>query len=105
MPLSYIAITEAFLARHLGCAFEPVDSDVEGSSHEIRVGDLRTIECSALSISRSRSRVASMTESVACSCAPRNFYEPATEAIATSLLRLTIAFFQKETARQFTFAP
>jgi len=38
--LSYIAIAEAFFARHLGGAFEPVGSDLEGSSHEIRAGDL-----------------------------------------------------------------
>jgi len=37
--LSYIAIAEAFFARHLGGAFEPVGRDLEGSSHEIRAGD------------------------------------------------------------------
>jgi dipeptidyl aminopeptidase/acylaminoacyl peptidase len=36
--LSYIAIAEAFFARHLGGAFEPVGRDLEGSSHEIRAG-------------------------------------------------------------------
>jgi acylaminoacyl-peptidase len=40
--LSYIAIAEAFFARHLGGAFEPVGSDLEGSSHEIRAGDKLT---------------------------------------------------------------
>jgi acylaminoacyl-peptidase len=37
--LSYVAITEAFFARHLGGAFEAVGRDLEGSSHEIRAGD------------------------------------------------------------------
>jgi acylaminoacyl-peptidase len=36
--LSYIAIAEAFFARHLGGAFEPVGRDLDGSSHEIRAG-------------------------------------------------------------------
>ena len=36
--LSYIVMAEAFFARHLGGAFEPVGSDLEGSSHEIRAG-------------------------------------------------------------------
>jgi dipeptidyl aminopeptidase/acylaminoacyl peptidase len=36
--LSYIAITEAFLAQHLGGAFEPIGNDLEGSSHQIRTG-------------------------------------------------------------------
>src|ERR1700681_2097539 len=36
--LSYIAMTEAFFARHLGGAFEPIGDDLEGSSHEIRAG-------------------------------------------------------------------
>ncbi|MBV8697072.1 MAG: S9 family peptidase [Bradyrhizobium sp.] len=36
--LAYIAITEAFFARHLGGALEPVGDDLEGSSHEVRVG-------------------------------------------------------------------
>jgi dipeptidyl aminopeptidase/acylaminoacyl peptidase len=36
--LSYIAMTEAFFARHLGGAFEPIGGDLEGSSHEIRAG-------------------------------------------------------------------
>jgi dipeptidyl aminopeptidase/acylaminoacyl peptidase len=36
--LSYVAIAEAFFARHLGGAFEPVGHDLDGSSHEIRVG-------------------------------------------------------------------
>jgi len=36
--LSYIAIAEAFFARHLGGAFEAVGRDLEGSSHEIRAG-------------------------------------------------------------------
>jgi dipeptidyl aminopeptidase/acylaminoacyl peptidase len=37
--LAYITIAEAFFARHLGGAFEPVGRDLEGSSHEIRAGD------------------------------------------------------------------
>lgn len=37
--LSYIAIAEAFFAKHLGGAFEPTGSDLEGSSHEIRAGE------------------------------------------------------------------
>jgi acylaminoacyl-peptidase len=36
--LSYIAMTEAFFARHLGGAFQPVGGDLEDSSHEIRAG-------------------------------------------------------------------
>jgi acylaminoacyl-peptidase len=36
--LSYIVMTEAFFARHLGGEFEPVGDDLEGSSHEIRAG-------------------------------------------------------------------
>jgi acetyl esterase/lipase len=36
--LSYTAMTEAFFARHLGGAFEPIGGDLEGSSHEIRAG-------------------------------------------------------------------
>jgi dipeptidyl aminopeptidase/acylaminoacyl peptidase len=36
--LSYIAIAEAFFARHLGGACEPVGRDFEGSSHEVRSG-------------------------------------------------------------------
>ena len=36
--LSYIAIAEAFFARHLGGACEPVGRDFEGSSHEVRAG-------------------------------------------------------------------
>jgi dipeptidyl aminopeptidase/acylaminoacyl peptidase len=36
--LAYHAIAEAFLARHLGGRAEPVGSDLEGSSAEIRVG-------------------------------------------------------------------
>jgi acylaminoacyl-peptidase len=36
--LSYLAITEAFLARHLGGACEPIGQDFEGSSHEVRAG-------------------------------------------------------------------
>lgn len=36
--LSYVVMAEAFFARHLGGAFEPVGSDLEGSSHEIRAG-------------------------------------------------------------------
>jgi hypothetical protein len=31
-------MTEAFFARHLGGAFEPVGGDLDGSSHEIRTG-------------------------------------------------------------------
>ena len=36
--LSYIAIAEAFFARHLGGACEPVGIDFDGSSHEVRAG-------------------------------------------------------------------
>lgn len=36
--LSYIAMAEAFFARHLGGACEPVGNDFDGSSHEIRAG-------------------------------------------------------------------
>jgi dipeptidyl aminopeptidase/acylaminoacyl peptidase len=36
--LSYIAIAEAFFARHLGGACEPIGQDFEGSSHEVRAG-------------------------------------------------------------------
>jgi acylaminoacyl-peptidase len=36
--LSYIAITEAFFAHHLGGACEPVGHDFDGSSHEVRAG-------------------------------------------------------------------
>ncbi len=36
--LAYHALAEAFLARHLGGRAEPVGSDFEGSSAEIRVG-------------------------------------------------------------------
>ena len=36
--LSYIAMAEAFFARHLGGAFEPIGDDLKGSSHEIRAG-------------------------------------------------------------------
>jgi len=36
--LSYVAMTEAFLARHLGGALEPIGNDLEGSSHEVRAG-------------------------------------------------------------------
>jgi dipeptidyl aminopeptidase/acylaminoacyl peptidase len=36
--LSYIAIAEAFFARHLGGACEPVNRDFDGSSHEVRAG-------------------------------------------------------------------
>jgi acylaminoacyl-peptidase len=34
----YIAIAEAFFARHLGGACEPVGRDFDGSSHEVRAG-------------------------------------------------------------------
>ena len=37
--IAFNAITEAFLARHLGGRSEPVGDDFKGSSHEIRVGD------------------------------------------------------------------
>jgi acylaminoacyl-peptidase len=37
--IAFNAITEAFLARHLGGRAEPVGDDFKGSSHEIRVGD------------------------------------------------------------------
>jgi len=36
--LSYIAIAEAFFARHLGGACEPVGCDFDGSSHQVRAG-------------------------------------------------------------------
>ena len=36
--LSYVAIAEAFFARHLGGACEPVGRDFDGSSHEFRAG-------------------------------------------------------------------
>ena len=36
--LAFKAITEAFLARHLGGRAEPVGDDFKGSSHEIRAG-------------------------------------------------------------------
>jgi acylaminoacyl-peptidase len=36
--LSYLAIAEAFFARHLGGAFEAVGRDLDGSSHDIRAG-------------------------------------------------------------------
>ena len=36
--LPYIALTEAFFARHLGGACEPVGRDLEGSSHQVRAG-------------------------------------------------------------------
>lgn len=36
--LSYVALAEAFLAKHLGGACEPVGNDLDGSSHEIRAG-------------------------------------------------------------------
>lgn len=36
--LSHVAIAEAFFARHLGGALEPMGEDLEGSSHEIRAG-------------------------------------------------------------------
>jgi hypothetical protein len=36
--LSYMAIAEAFFARHLGGACEPVGRDFDGSSHEVRAG-------------------------------------------------------------------
>jgi hypothetical protein len=31
-------VVEAFFARHLGSACEPVGGDFEGSSHEVRAG-------------------------------------------------------------------
>jgi dipeptidyl aminopeptidase/acylaminoacyl peptidase len=36
--LSHIAMTEAFFARHLGGACEPLGNDFDGSSHEVRAG-------------------------------------------------------------------
>ena len=36
--LSYVAIAEAFFARHLGGACEPIGRDFDGSSHEVRAG-------------------------------------------------------------------
>ena len=38
--LAFNAITEAFLARHLGGRAEPVGDDFKGSSHEIRAGNV-----------------------------------------------------------------
>lgn len=35
---AFRAMTEAFLARHLGGRLEPISDDFEGSSHEIRAG-------------------------------------------------------------------
>ena len=37
--LAYIAIAEAFLARHLGGALEPLGDEFDGSSHEVRADD------------------------------------------------------------------
>jgi dipeptidyl aminopeptidase/acylaminoacyl peptidase len=37
--LSHMALTEAFLARHLGGACEPKGEDLDGSSHEFRSGE------------------------------------------------------------------
>jgi dipeptidyl aminopeptidase/acylaminoacyl peptidase len=37
--LSYIAMAEAFFARHLGGACERVGRDFDGSSHEVRAGE------------------------------------------------------------------
>jgi dipeptidyl aminopeptidase/acylaminoacyl peptidase len=37
--LSHMALTEAFLARHLGGVCEPKGKDLEGSSHEFRLGE------------------------------------------------------------------
>ena len=36
--MSFNAVTEAFLARHLGGRIEPIGSDLAGSSMEARVG-------------------------------------------------------------------
>jgi hypothetical protein len=36
--MSFNAVTEAFLARHLGGKFEPVGKDFEGSSLHVPVG-------------------------------------------------------------------
>ena len=36
--LAYYAMAEAFFARHLGGACEPVGTDFEASSHEVRAG-------------------------------------------------------------------
>jgi dipeptidyl aminopeptidase/acylaminoacyl peptidase len=38
--IAFNAITEAFLARHLGGRCEPLGDDLEGSSHEIRAGGI-----------------------------------------------------------------
>ena len=38
--LSYIAVAEAFFARHLGGACEPAGTDLDGSSHEVRAGSI-----------------------------------------------------------------
>jgi dipeptidyl aminopeptidase/acylaminoacyl peptidase len=40
--LSYVAMAEAFFAEHLGGACEPVGTDFEGSSHEVRAGKVAT---------------------------------------------------------------
>jgi dienelactone hydrolase len=45
--LSYIAIADAFFARHLGGACEPVGRDFDGSSHEVRAGAEILLEMSA----------------------------------------------------------
>ena len=36
--LSYVAMTEAFFARYLGGACEPLGNDFDGSSHQVRAG-------------------------------------------------------------------
>jgi dipeptidyl aminopeptidase/acylaminoacyl peptidase len=46
--LSFIAIAEAFFARHLGGAFESIDRDLEGSSYEIRAGADALIDLGAI---------------------------------------------------------
>jgi dipeptidyl aminopeptidase/acylaminoacyl peptidase len=45
--LSYVAIAEAFFARHLGGACEPIGRDFDGSSHEVRAGAEILVEIGA----------------------------------------------------------
>ena len=46
--LAYIAIAEAFFARHLGGACEPMGEDLKRSSHEVRAGGEILAELGAL---------------------------------------------------------
>ena len=57
--LAHYAITEAFFARHLGGALEPMGTDLAGSSHEIRAGadilkDLGVAQTVTFSVGRRR---------------------------------------------------